>query len=328
MITLKEIAKYCNLSTSSVSRVLNNDPNLSISEEKRILILKTAEELGYESPKNRGNTKTTFGLLTKYTNEYDIIDPFYLLIRIGIENYCRNNKIELVRIYEDEFNKYLENKIDGVIVLGNVSSSAMKRAKSIVNHIILVDFEDPDSQLTSISIDFEQTLNSLFEFFATNKYQTVGLFAGHDDGQPEDIRTTLFKKYACDFNYNAELKYIFENDFSHHGGYQMATQLIKSQVKLPDVIFCENDTIAIGAIKAFNDNGIKVPQDIALVGFNNIPTAEYCIPTLTTVSIPMKEMGETAAKTLLESINNQTLINMKIYVPSTIIERESTATPN
>lgn len=325
MITLKDIAELCKVSASSVSRVLNNDASLSISEEKRLLILKTAEETGYLATKDRSTAKTTFGLLTSYTSEYDIIDPYYLLIRIGIEHYCRENKIELIRIYEDELNKYLENKIDGVIVLGNVAPSALKRAKSIVKHVVLVDIEDPNLELTSISIDFDQTLKSLFEFFNRNEYQTVGLFAGLDEGKPEDIRTTLFKKLAKNFNYNADNKYIFENDFSHHGGYTMAMELIKSKAKLPDVIFCENDTIAIGAIKAFYDNNIKVPTDVAIVGFNNIPTAEYCIPPLTTISIPMREMGETAAKTLLEAVNDKALISMKIFVPSTIIERESTS---
>lgn len=324
MITLKEIADKCNLSTSSVSRVLNNDPTLSISEDKRILILKTAEEFGYESTKSRANAKTTFGLLTAYTSEYDIIDPYYLLIRIGIESYCREHKIELVRIYENEFNKYVDNKIDGVIVLGCVNQAAMKRVKAIVDKIILVDFEDDNTQMTSISIDFDQTLKNLFTFFKDNGYQSVGLFAGLDEGQPEDIRTTVYKNLVSEFNFEGGTNYIFENEFSHHGGYLMAEQLIKSGKKLPDVIFCENDTIAIGAIKAFYDNDLKVPDDVAIVGFNNIPTAEYCIPPLTTVSIPMRQMGETAAKTLQEYIKDETLMNMKIFVPSTIIEREST----
>ncbi|WOO86727.1 LacI family DNA-binding transcriptional regulator [Mollicutes bacterium LVI A0039] len=324
MITLKEIAEKCNLSASSVSRVLNNDPSLSISEDKRILILKTAEEFGYASTKERANPKTTFGLLTGYTSEYDIIDPYYLLIRIGIESYCRENKIELVRIYENEFNKYIENRIDGVIVLGCVNQNAMKRVKSIVKKIVLVDFEDPNTEITSISIDFEQTLKNLFEFFKNNGYKSVGLFAGLDEGQPEDIRTTVYKSLVSEFNFDSGKNYIYENDFSHQGGYIMAEQLITYGKDLPDVIFCENDTIAIGAIKAFYDNNIRVPEDIAIVGFNNIPTAEYCIPPLTTVSIPMKQMGETAAKTLQEYIKDDSMMNMKIFVPSKIIEREST----
>ncbi len=324
MVTLKEIAKQCGLSIASVSRVLNNDPTLSISDSKRILIVKTAEEMGYKNIKNRGNEKVTFGLLTSYTSEYDIIDPFYLLIRIGIEQYCRKNQIELVRIYDGEFNKYLDNRIDGIIVLGHIDTASINQAKSIVDNLILVDFEDPNHEITSISIDFTQTLNTLFTFFQQKNYKTIGLFAGYDDDQPEDIRTKIFKKSANKFGFTIEKDYIFENHFTHQGGYKMAVDLIESKKELPDIIFCENDTIAIGALKAFYDYNIDVPNDISIIGFNNIPTAEYCIPPLTTISIPMFEMGETAAKKLFESITNENSLNMKIYVPSTIIEREST----
>lgn len=324
MVTLKDIANECNLSVASVSRVINGDLNLSISEDKRILILQTAERLGYANLKTRSTSKYKIGLLTGYTHESEIIDPYYLLIRIGIEEYCQKNKIELIRIYEDEFNKYLDNNLDGIIISGQVNDNGLSRVKKLVSNIVTIDFSDPSLGCSSVIVDFEETVSNIFMFLKEKKYQDIGIFAGIDEGKDEDIRTTLFKKYADMHKITLDPSNIYADQFSHEGGFKMANQLIASKKKLPDLIFCENDTIALGAIKAFHDNNISIPEQISILGFNDIPTSEYCIPTLSTISIPMKQMGITAAKALLSKINGEEPINAKIYVQTTLIEREST----
>lgn len=324
MATLKDIAAECNLSVSSVSRVINGDLNLSISEDKRILILQTAEKLGYATVKTRTTPKLKIGLLTGYTHENEVIDPFYLLIRIGIEEFCQKNKIEIIRIYEDEFNKYVEHKIDGIIISGQVNDNAIVRVKKLVSNIVTVDFSDPFLECSSIGIDFNQTTRNILDFFQNKGYKSVGLFAGKDYEKIEDVRTVLFKKYIKNYSLTIAKEHIFEDSFSLEGGYNMANKLVSQQTGLPDVIFCENDTIALGALKAFHDHNIKVPQDIALLGFNDLPTSEYSIPPLSTISIPMKQMGITAARTLLGKINNEVELDAKIYVQTKLVEREST----
>lgn len=324
MATLKDIANECNLSVASVSRVINGDLNLSISEDKRILILQTAEKLGYANLKTRSISKLKIGLLTGYTNENEIIDPYYLLIRVGIEEFCQKNKIEIVRIYEDEFNKYVEHNLDGIIISGQVNKHAIERVKKLVTNIVTIDFSEPSLECNSIVIDFEQTIQNIFSYFATKNYKNIGLFAGKDDDKIEDIRTILFRKLIHDYDMSMNKNHIFENDFSLEGGYKMAEQLMATKQALPDVIFCENDTIALGALKAFHDHDIKIPEDIAILGFNDIPTSEYCIPPLSTISIPMKEMGITAAKTLLSEINNEDKLSAKIFVQTKLIERKTT----
>lgn len=324
MVTLKDIANECNLSVASVSRVINGDLNLGISEDKRILILQTAERLGYSNLKTRTTSKQKIGLLTGYTNENEIIDPYYLLIRVGIEEFCQKNKIEIIRIYEDEFNKYVDHNLDGIIISGQVNKNAIVRVEKLVSNIVTIDFSDHNLRGNSIVIDFEQTIKTILNYFKTKEYHTIGLFAGHDIGQNEDIRTTLLKKYITDFDMELPSDFIFEHTFSLEGGYNMAKKLVQVKSGFPDVIFCENDTIAIGALKAFHDNNIKVPEEIAVIGFNNIPTSEYCIPPLTTISIPMKEMGFTAAKVLLSKINGEEQLDAKVFVQTSIIERAST----
>lgn len=324
MTTLKDIANECKLSVASVSRVINGDLNLSISEENRILILQTAERLGYSNLKTRTTSKLKIGLLTGYTNENEIIDPYYLLIRVGIEEFCQKNKIEIVRIYEDEFNKYVEHNLSGIIISGQVSKHALSRVKKLVSKIVTIDFSDISLDCTSIVIDFEQTIHSILTYFETKKYQNIGLFAGKDDDKFEDIRTILLKRLIEEYNMTIDKRHIFEDDFSLEGGYKMAKKLVDNSTVLPDVIFCENDTIALGALKSFNDHNIKVPEDIAILGFNDIPTSEYSIPPLSTISIPMKEMGVIAAKNLLAKINNEESLNSKIFVQTKLIERKTT----
>lgn len=324
MATLKDIATKCNISVSSVSRVINGDTNLSISEDKRILILKTAEELGYESSKLRAVSKHTIGLLTSYTSEEEIIDPYYLMIRVGIEDYCKDNNIELIRIYENELNKFLNNKLDGIIILGQVGAIANSRVKKLAEHIVTVDFHDKELNATSVDIDFTQTMIDLFEYFKLKNYHKLGLFAGQDEEDLEDIRTTLFKQYAKQYQMELKTEHILSDSFSLEGGFAMANQLIAQNSELPDLVFCENDMIAIGAIKAFHDNQVVIPDDIAIVGFNDIPTSSFITPTLSTVTIPMKEMGRKAAKVLIEKITNEESINSKIYVQTTLTIREST----
>lgn len=323
MATLKDIASECNVSVASVSRVINGDLNLSIAEDKRILILKTAEKLGYANVKKRAISKLKIGLLTGYTHENEIIDPYYLLIRIGIEEFCQKHKIEIIRIYENEFNKYVEHKLDGVIISGLVSKEAISRVKKLVSNIVTVDFFEPTLDCNSIVIDFEETVLNILNYFKQKEYKSIGLFAGLDN-DVEDIRTTMFKQQVSKFNISLKENNIYEDSFSLEGGYNMAMRLINDKKAYPDVIFCENDTIAIGALKAFHDNDIQVPEDISILGFNNIPTSEYCIPPLSTISIPMKEMGYSAAKTLLSKINKEEQLSAKIFVQTKLIERKTT----
>ena len=113
---------------------------------------------------------------------------------------------------------------------------------------------------------------------------------------------------------------------SHEGGYQGAYRLMEAKADVT-AIFCANDNTAIGAIKAIREKGYRIPEDISIIGVDDIETAQYLSPMLTTVHIPTEEMGQLAAKILIDRINGGHRIPLKLILPFHIAKRDTCATP-
>ncbi|MBM6840701.1 LacI family DNA-binding transcriptional regulator [[Clostridium] spiroforme] len=326
MATLKDIAQMAEVSIATVSRILNNDPTLSVPEQTRKNVLDAAEKLQYQK-KNKKETQISICLIQWYSLQQEMNDPYYLTLRHGVEDYCAKNGITLKHIFKEDIDieKSLKN-IDGIICLGKFSKNHIETLKKYNDAIILLDMDYENLKECSIILDFDLALKQAIAYFHKLGHQKIGYLGAIeylDNGEPYgDIRKESFIKYAKAFDKDYE-KYMLEGEFTSESGYAMMTTMIHSQ-QLPTAVFAASDPIALGAMKALNDHGYKIPEDISIIGFDNIDACNYTYPPLTTFFAPSFDMAQFGTRLLHQAIKDHTkLLPMRIQLPCYLVERES-----
>lgn len=339
MATLKDIAGLANVSISTVSRVLNNDETLSITKETKQNILKIAEELQYKTLRERdsraNNASISIAVILLYDELEEIKDPYYLSIRTNL----KKEAIELGLKVEEFFCPAEENLsinfvgFDGLVVVGSIRAWTLELEKLLLDQkkpVVFVDLELEFPNSDYVVIDFYNAVKIAVEHFEGLGYNTIGYIGDStnhcDTGELiKDRREIYFKQILNDKDMLNE-EFIFVKDSlmqDSKDSYEMMNNIIKSNKVLPRAFLVKNDTLAIGILKALKENKIKVPEDIALIGCNDIPTAEFLTPALTTIRIYTDIMGESAARMIKERITKNINIETKLSIKTKLRVRES-----
>lgn len=328
MATIKDIAFKTHLSNATVSRILNEDPTLHVPEETKQLVFNAAKALNYtkKAKKARKPGTATVGLVIWTSLEREMEDPYYLSIRQGAEEYCRKHRIQVIRAYQSDIN-YLDRlkEVDGLICIGKFTTKDIKAFKTITQRLVLIDMDMHPITECLVTLDFDSALEEIVRYLVSLHHQRIGYLGGKeflDDTIYADTRKDSFikycQKYGCEYQ-----NYIYEDQYTIDSGFQMATQLIESK-DLPTALFCANDLIAMGALKAFTDHEISVPEDISLIGFDNINLTNYTNPPLTTVLAPTLDMGMIGASIIDQAILSQKNPPLlKIQLPCYLVIKDS-----
>ncbi len=330
MATLKEIAKKTNTSITTVSRVLNYDKTLSVSEEIRRKIIETASELNYRTPRNRTKIKSgkkmRVGIVHWYNIHEEIDDPYYIQIRRGIEKLATKSSIETTLIYKkgDVFNFKDSGRIDGLICIGKFSAAQINQFRRVTSSLVFVD-SSPDVDIyDSVVIDFSKAVKGLLYELVMEGYDKIGYLGGIEYVSKSiklgERRELVFRDFLFERN-KLDTRFIHVGSFSTESGYQMMNEALTKN-EHADAYFCANDSIALGAIRAIHEKGLRIPQDIAIVGFNDNPNSEYTFPPLSTVRVHTEFMGEQALLSLSEKIDGRT-IPIKKVIPTKLVKRMS-----
>lgn len=319
--TLKDIALKSNVSISTVSRILNNDASLNVAKETRIRILEVAEQLGYKKAiKKNYHHKQTIALIHWYTREKELEDTYYLSIRIGIEDYCAKHEININRVFHNDLSKPLP-KADGAIAIGKFDEEEIKLFNAYYNHIVFVDSSPNEQLFDSVVIDFEQAYQQAITYLENLGFKDIGYIGGreytHTLNKPIGERREIYFR-----NYFKEQTKIHVGTFSIASGYKLMKEIIKNN-QLAEAYLIASDAMAIGALRALYEANIKVPNDVSIIGFNDIEQSAYTIPPLTTIKVHKDYMGEKAAKLLMETLNGRQ-IKEKVIISTNLIIREST----
>ena len=331
MATITEIAQKANVSIATVSRVLNYDKSLSISEEKRKLILETAENLDYQPPKRKKNhlkRPLSIGLIHWYTMQQELDDTYYLSIRLGIERTCYEKQIDLVKIFKTNDHYELDNlkALDGVIAVGKFSDEEIKQFEEKFPVVIFVDSSPEEAKFDSVVIDFESSMIKAIDYILSLGHQRIGYIGGREYigknlkalGERREI---VFKEYLTKKGL-FDSRNVHVGSFTIESGYALMKQAIE-QNHLPTAFIIASDGMAIGLMKAAYEAGIRIPKDLSIIGFNDITQSQYTIPPLTTVKVYKEFMGKTSVELLLERVQGQRTIAKKITIPTELVIRES-----
>jgi LacI family transcriptional regulator len=336
--TIKDIASETNLSTATVSRVLNNDQSLSVTEETRFKILAAAEKLDYKpSRRKRVNVQSDavsharIGLLIWCSPEREYEDPYFLSIRQGIE--MQLGELDLIVSKTIRLDTQIAdmdlNEFDGLIVVGKVDPEDLALLYPRTDRIVYVNYSPDDERFDSVESDFEIAVEKALNHLIKLGYDDIGFVGGkenlhhigHKKQEIDEVRRVAFEKVLRNKGfYNPDNVFIV-GDWSTMGGYNMMKEVI-GQGRIPRAMFFASDPMAIGALKALQEAGVSVPNDTAIVGMDDIEMASFVSIPLTTVKIYAEQMGRTAVNLVMERINGRSL-PIKVIIPTKLIIRES-----
>lgn len=324
MATIKEIAELANVSITTVSRVLNYDDTLNVPAETKKRVFEAAEELSYVGhKKKRAKKRMTIGILYSYSLEEELEDPYYLAIRLSIEKKLKMENVTMVRV--DTTGKTVG--LDGILCLGIFTTEKIMEVKALGIPCVFVDSSPEEDIFDAVVIDFVKSTKKVLDHILSLGHEKIGFIGGADsilgEARSRDLRQEVFEKYLTE-------KGVFEESFVKIGSYTPADgyRLSKEMLSLknrPTALFLANDSMAVGCYKAANDLGLKIPEDISVVGFNDISAAQYMMPPLTTIKLYTEFMGEISVDVLKERIASGRKIPLKITIPTELVIRESTS---
>ncbi|TVP87405.1 MAG: LacI family transcriptional regulator [Alkalicoccus sp.] len=304
MATIKDVAKRAGVAVSTASYALNGTKKMKQETKERVF--QAAKELQYQKngvamDLKKSRTKTIALILS------DLTGPFYSELIRGVQEEVLEKKYDLLvcSSYGNESStaaKFLrEKRADGVILLAhNIPDSFILESVRPGFPIIVLDRILPDKEaLTSITVDnykggYEATKHLLEEGAGS-----VACIHGPLNSSDSQERVAGYEQALQDFGLKKDSKWILNGSFTHEGGYQ-ATKILLNQGDLPDAVFYANDEMAIGGLEALKETKLNIPEDIAIIGFDDIQLAPYLQPPLTTMRHPKYEMGKLASHVIFQ----------------------------
>lgn len=327
MATIKEIAREAGVSAAAVSRILNNDTTLSVSIDTRRRVLEVADRLHYDKkPRKSSGDGFKLGIVQWFSAEEELQDKYYLLVRQGIEDFCLKNSIAIIRAFRTDAN-YMEilKDADGLICIGKFSKKEVDDFIKISKNIVFLDMPVDNKKITSLTMDFKQAVYDALDYLMELGHTKIAFLGGKEYvGKKELVQDERRKAYIS-YMKRKKLEYkkfMKEEAFSTASGYKMMKAMLESD-EIPTAVFTANDALAFGAMKAIKEEGLSIPEDISIVGFNDTEMSEFTVPALTTVRAPAYDMGQHGANLIYVSSNLSIDTPLKIKIPCTLIERES-----
>ncbi len=247
------------------------------------------------------------------------------------------NTIELTNCYEHNGLPDIKN-VTGILIVGKPTSALRAAACALTDNICFIDFHEPGSGYDAVDIDLARISKEIIDFYINQGVNRIGFIGGEDLPGKADIREVAFAEYG-------RLKQVvreediwrggffqFVGGFSSSSGYELAKQML-AQEDYPKALFVASDSIAIGVLRAIHERGLNIPQherglnipqDISLISVNDIPTARFTFPPLSTVRIHSEMMGSQGVNLVYEKARDGRALPLLVFVPSKLKLRGTT----
>ncbi|GAB1482944.1 catabolite control protein A [Treponema sp.] len=329
MVSIKDIAKRVGMSPSTISRVVNGKKY--VNAEKREEILRLIAETGYVPNKAARDMvlKRTFTVGIVIPDTFNMFQrQLFSLIERHLGAFGYQTLFFFVKFEgssEDEcLNRLKAAKLDGVIMLHEIKSLHFyDYLKHIKMPTVLATFEKADKQIPSIHVDEVQAAFDAVLHLTNLGHKRIDMISGEPFSFGKQ-RTAGYYRALDDANIpHASGRVVFAKTYSMEAGvYAMRELLLRDRGFT--AVFAATDELAIGAIRVLKDEGIRVPEDVSVLGFDDIDISSYIVPRLTTVRQPLAEIGERTATLLHKCITDDKIADSNIVLPYELIIREST----
>lgn len=318
MAGIKEIAKAAGVSVSTVSNTLNGKTN--VGERTRLKILRLCDEMNYY-PNMAGKNLKLGTSNTILFNFSDFDRSFYLKIIKGICDYSESNDFDMMICTNKACAKYMHNNLtSGCISLDvKMENDMILRAANDNYPIVVLDRVLQNPFVKSIVVNNYDAMSEMIQGIIDRRYQRFGFIGGLENTDDNRERYQAFLDVLAKNHMQFNRKLYYSGDYREKSGYTAANIMMLSG-NVPEVVICANDDMAIGAMKAFKERGLRVPKDVSVTGFDDTDMARAV--GLTTVRVPNYERGYMAAQSLVDMIRGNTDVDT-LKITSSVIWRNS-----
>jgi DNA-binding LacI/PurR family transcriptional regulator len=325
-MNLRDVAKKARVGSATVSRVLNSHPDVKSSTRARVL--RAIEDLKYRP---NLHARTLAGGKTRVLGVVmvNLYNPFFTDICAAMETNAvrRGYEIALSNAHTDirkvlpSVHRFLGQKVAGLALFPENEPGILAELREANIPVVLFDAGEAGGNITAIHFDHRKGMRMLVDLLHALGHRRMAYIAAPRLLPPTEARRLEFLDTAA--RYSVETRIVNPVADGYAGGREATRELLRSGFA-PTAILCVNDWIAVGAIRELRNQGLSVPGDVSVTGFDNITIAEYCCPSLTTIHIPRAEIGRLVVEALLPDASGALLPARYICLDPELVVREST----
>lgn len=332
-VTIYDVAREAGVSMATVSRVVNNNPNVKPQTRKKVF--EAIERLGY-----RPNAVAR-GLASKKTTTVGVVIPdisnsIFSEVARGIEDIANMYHYNIILCNADKkkdkeirvINTLLEKQVDGLLFMGGaVTDEHIQAFRTSSVPVVLCATADENRAIPSVDIDHEKAAFDAVTLLIQNGHQKIAMISGTlQDPANGYARYQGYKKAMEAAGLSIQDEYVRIGNYRYESGLEATKHFLELDER-PTAIFAATDEMAIGAIHTLQDNGLKVPEDVSVASVDNIRMASMVRPQLTTVAQPMYDIGAVAMRLLTKLMNKETKETdlTQVILPHEVIHRNSVA---
>ena len=333
MVKLSDIAEKLNLSLTTVSRALNN--HSEVSTKTKEIVKRAADEMGYVPNKFARNLALKkshlIGLVYIDNHEFNFYQSFSFEVIAGVRNYFGSTPYDLIIVPGRQKNKEGESLkkicysrgIEGLFVVGvSIDDPYIDELKEDFVPAVIVDYPLLTKKVSYIQSNNIKGCSLAVKHLVSKGHSRIAFINGHNQAAISSIR---LEGYIIALENNAlpfDQSLVMAGDYSEKSGYDAVKKLLENKADF-SAVFAASDLMAVGAIKAISENGLKIPDDIAVIGFDDILLAEYSSPSLTTVRQHKFDLGYKGSKELIKMIEYPDYIPKRKRIDVELVIRDS-----
>ncbi len=326
MATIKEIAEIVGVSSAAVSRVLNYDEGISVSAETRAAIFAAAEKIGYKKrviyPKI-----DNVALLYFAEHEDELEDIFYQNVKDELLKQAKKMNIQLSVCTREDGMEAIPKNLNAFVAIGWLNRKEINKLYKICRKGVFIGTSPDEKLFDAVRPNMDSFVTQIVDYFVEKGHKSIGFIGGPDrnidTGEPAmDIREWSFRQSAAYYHCLDEEFILISEKFTVPEGYRLGKELVKKK-KLPTALCVASDTLAVGVLQALNEEGIQIPDQIAVFSINDVNIARYVSPPLTTIHIDIPIICETALDLLRNRVINGGKITKSIFINGLPVYRKS-----
>jgi LacI family transcriptional regulator len=331
-LSIHEVAKRARVSIATVSRTINGVPTVTPQLSRRVW--KVIEELGYY-PNTQARALVSgrsriFGLIVS-----EITNPFFPEIVQGFEDMAVQHNYEVLltsTVYDAKrmvhcVRRMIERRVEGVaIVTFGMEEALFDDLKSRNVPLVFIDVGPPLPRISNICIDYLHGIRQAVQHLAALRHERIAFISGPLTLKSAVARQRAFSQSMEEIGLTIDPQYLFEGNHTMEGGISAMRRLL-TLPKRPTAVVCSNDMTAIGAMRESYDQGVHIPQDLSVIGFDDIRLAQFVTPPLTTVKMSQTEIARLAFNALLAEVQRKAPVptGSEYVLKTTLVLRDSTA---
>lgn len=335
MATLKDIAKHAGVSASTVSRVLNGDTTLNVTNETRQKVFDIARALGYRSVRERysqpveNSSSKRVGIVHMFYSYDQLHNIYYHLLKSAFEQEFLNINWIPVSIYtlgSGKFRTSDSSPLDGIVAIGHFKPEEIEGLKKLSKHIVFIDSSPDSESYYSVLPNYQQALHAVFEHALAKGHRRIAYLGNTSiyhfmENSALEPRFYFYKIGLMSLDlYDEDL--VISCQMNGESCYTALSHYLKSHANLPNMIFAASDALVPGMLKALFEANLSIPEDISVITFHNTDASKFANPPLTSINIHMEESVQAGILCLNLSWQKHHR-PLQLIIPCSLVERES-----